>query len=86
MDETLFPYRIEIYLTLASEKPEFIVGTDELIHDDARKQGNIILRRFMADRVKLVPIVIAGRWYRKTEDEVREIIDNLTMVLVAEQG
>ncbi len=85
MDE-LFPYRIDIYLTLASEKPEFTVGTDEMIHDDAQMQGHIILKRFMADRVKLVPIVIAGRWYRKTEAEVKEIVDRLTTELVTESS
>ena len=85
MDETLFPYRIDIYLAPASKKPEFTVGTDEMSHEDAQKQGRIILRRFMADRVRLVPIVIAGRWYRKTEAEVQEIIDRLTTELVAEQ-
>lgn len=82
--EEFFPYRIDIYLTLASEKPEFTVGTDEMIHEDAQRQGRIILKRFMADRVRLVPIVIAGRWYRKTEAEVQDIIDKLTTELVTE--
>lgn len=82
--EEFFPYRIDIYLTLASEKPEFTVGTDEMIHEDAQKQGRIILKRFMADRVRIVPIVIAGRWYRKTEAEVQDIIDKLTTELVVE--
>lgn len=77
LDE-IFPYRIEVYLTAEATEPDHTGASADLTFEEACQQSKIILRRFMAHHVRQVPIIVAGRWYRKSADEVKEIGDRLT--------
>lgn len=77
-NEEKFPWRIDIYLSPDSIKPDHNYVYDEINQAEAHQQAKIIQKRFLAHHVTIVPIIIAGRWYRKSEAEIATLIDSLT--------
>jgi hypothetical protein len=74
-----FPWRIELCVKLEEHSIRWFTGASpDLCPEDAKKQGYLLLNRFMAQSAILTPIIVDKTW---TPEKIEAKTKELTMIL-----
>ena len=76
-----FPWRIELSVKVKEDEIRwFTQALPDFNPEDAKKQGHLLLNRFMAQSAILTPIIVDNNW---TPEEIEAKTKELTMILTA---